>query len=74
MSIYSLLSFDEMQEVGGGKGLGWLGLLQPAYDFLRGIGSGFMDACKRDDQEGDVMEEKRFLEMTETEMLEERKS
>ena len=49
MSIYSLLSFDEMQEVGGGKGLGWLGLLQPAYDFLRGIGSGFMDACKRGD-------------------------
>ena len=33
MEQFTVLSFDEMQEVGGGKGLGWLGLLQPAYTF-----------------------------------------
>ncbi len=48
MEQFIVLSFDEMQEIDGGKGLKWLPFLQPAYDFLCGVGSGFMGALKKD--------------------------
>lgn len=41
MSQYEIMVTD------GGKGWGWVGLVQPAYDFLSGVWDGFKKPCKK---------------------------
>lgn len=38
---FTELTSTELVEIDGGKGWGWLGLLQPIYDFGRGFVDGF---------------------------------
>jgi hypothetical protein len=50
MNEYTFNELDstELCEITGGGG-GWIGYLQPAYDFGRGICEGFKSASDEDD-------------------------
>lgn len=41
------MSADEIMVTDGGKGLGWISLAQPAYDFFSGVCAGFKKPCKK---------------------------
>lgn len=43
---FEVLDDSTLENVVGGKGLGWIGLLQPVYDFGSGIVKGFTDSIK----------------------------
>jgi len=45
---YVEIDSDELVEIDGGGGFGWVGLIQPIYDFGSGICQGFQDAAKND--------------------------
>lgn len=47
MKNYSEISETELATVNGGISLGWLSVVQPAYDFLRGVAKGFTSAIKK---------------------------
>lgn len=40
------MSQDEIMVTDGGR-WGWVGLLQPGYDFLSGVWDGFKKPCKK---------------------------
>ena len=48
MKNYTILSSSELQNTAGGKIPGWLGLIEPGWDFIKGIGKGFSDAMDKD--------------------------
>ncbi|MGL5684452.1 MAG: lactococcin G-beta/enterocin 1071B family bacteriocin [Vagococcus fluvialis] len=48
MKNYTVLSSSELQNTAGGKIPGWLGLLEPGWDFIKGIGKGFSNAMDKD--------------------------
>lgn len=48
MDKYEILTNKQLVGVVGGKGWGWIGLLDPAWEFIQGIGNGFMSALKKD--------------------------
>lgn len=47
MTKFEVLTKKELVEINGGKGWGWVGLIQPAYDFCCGVAKGFTTSCKK---------------------------
>ena len=43
---FTEMTVNETMTTDGGKGLGWIGLLQPAYDFICGVVDGFKKPCR----------------------------
>ena len=44
---FTEMTVNETMTTDGGKGLGWIGLLQPAYDFICGVVDGFKKPCRK---------------------------
>lgn len=44
---FTEMTMNETMATDGGKGLGWIGLLQPAYDFICGVVDGFKKPCRK---------------------------
>ena len=44
---FTEMTVNETMTSDGGKGLGWIGLLQPAYDFICGVVDGFKKPCRK---------------------------
>ncbi|MCT0954671.1 hypothetical protein FO433_03540 [Weissella cibaria] len=41
------LTNEELSGIVGGKGAGWIGLLQPAYDLVRGVAAGVKNEIRK---------------------------
>ena len=44
---FTEMTVNETMTTDGGKGLGWIGLIQPAYDFICGVVDGFKKPCRK---------------------------
>lgn len=44
---FTEMTVNETMTTDGGKGLVWIGLLQPAYDFICGVVDGFKKPCRK---------------------------
>lgn len=44
---FEVLTDATLSDVNGGKGFGWVGLVQPLYDFGSGVVKGFADSIRK---------------------------